>query len=26
VALIFGGLVLVIRAGDPRTQTETPPV
>lgn len=26
VALIFGGLVLVIRAGDPRTPTETPPV
>jgi drug/metabolite transporter (DMT)-like permease len=26
VALIFGGLVLVIRAGDPHTPTETPPV
>lgn len=26
VVLIFGGLVLVIRAGDPRTPTETPPV
>ncbi|MBI1376685.1 MAG: EamA family transporter [Frankiales bacterium] len=26
VALIFAGLVLVIRAGDPRTPTETPPV
>ena len=26
VALIFAGLVLVIRAGDPRTPTESPPV
>jgi drug/metabolite transporter (DMT)-like permease len=26
VALILGGLVLVIRAGDPRTPTESPPV
>jgi drug/metabolite transporter (DMT)-like permease len=26
VALIFSGLFLVIRAGDPRTPTESPPV
>ena len=26
IMLIFAGLVLVIRAGDPRTPTESPPV